>query len=111
MIDGQIAVVGRWAIASDGIQWIVQRLHGGRWRNISFVRSTRDILARCLREAGAGAADIDALLVDLPARFEPLLEAGAAWQRSIKSSEVPAAPRSPTPPLAMLAGLHDGVPA
>jgi hypothetical protein len=34
-----IAVVGNWAVADDGLQWILQRQHGGRWRNVSFVRS------------------------------------------------------------------------
>jgi hypothetical protein len=67
--DRQIAVAGRWAIATDGIQWILQRYFGNRWRPISFVRSTRAILARCLREDGTDPTIIDALLADLPEHF------------------------------------------
>ena len=63
--DRQIAAQGRWAIATDGAQWILQRRRGDRWQNLSFVRTTRDILARCLREKGAQP---DALATRLPAR-------------------------------------------
>jgi hypothetical protein len=61
---------GRWAVATDGIQWILQRHQGGRWRDVSFVRSTKDILARCMREKGVVPADM-VLLTDLPDQFAP----------------------------------------
>jgi hypothetical protein len=40
----------RFAVADDGTQWILQRREGERWRDISFVRTTRDVLARCLAD-------------------------------------------------------------
>ena len=43
MTDQIFAVVGDWAVASDGIQWILQRRQGVQWRAVSFVRSTGDI--------------------------------------------------------------------
>jgi hypothetical protein len=52
----QFAVSGRWALASDGLQWILQRKRSGcpPWRAVSFVRSTKDIPARCMGENGSG---------------------------------------------------------
>ena len=70
MQDRQIAVSGDWALASDGIQWIVQRKKGSKWRGVSFVRSDRDIVARCLREKGADMACIAQLLSGLPDTFD-----------------------------------------
>jgi hypothetical protein len=54
-----------------------QYLHKGeiRWRSISFVSSTKDILARCLREKGCPPEDAEQLLAGLPATFEQ-------WRRS-----------------------------
>jgi hypothetical protein len=74
MPDRQFAVSGKWALAADRLQWMVQRryMSKGRpaWHSISFVASTRDILARCLREKGCPPADAERLLADLPATFE-----------------------------------------
>src|SRR5262249_57703043 len=91
MSDRQFAVCGEWALASDGLQWIVQRryhLRGKpRWRSISFVHSTRAVLARCLREAGASGADVHLLLFGLPATFD-------AWRPE---------KRPPPPPIGLAA--------
>ena len=73
----QIDAVGDYAIIDDGIQWIVQRYQGGRWRNVSFVRSTKDALARCLREAEASASEANALLARLPNHHRTWPEAGS----------------------------------
>ena len=73
--ERQIASAGSWAIATDGLQWIVQRYRGNRWRNLKFVRTTKFILARCLREAGATPDAIDALLADLPDQFSDMAAA------------------------------------
>src|SRR5262245_9635669 len=62
--------VGNWAIADDGHQWILQRRRGDQWQNISFVRSTKKVLARCLHESGATTAEITALLDPLPDRHK-----------------------------------------
>ncbi len=50
----------RWALATDGIQWIVQRARrngnkegGLEWRAVAFVASDKGVLHRVLREKGA----------------------------------------------------------
>jgi hypothetical protein len=70
--DRQFAVSGRWALASDRLQWILQRKRSGRppWRAVSFVRSTKDILARCMSENGATPDEIHSLLAGLPDTFD-----------------------------------------
>ena len=71
MADRIFAAAGDWAVASDGIQWILQRRwKDGKWRDVSFVRSTRDILARCMREKGADSAIAAELLSGLPDTFD-----------------------------------------
>lgn len=68
-VDKQIIVGERFAIATDNVQWVLQRSTGKQWRAIGFVRSTKDALARCMVEAGATQAEIDTLLADLPPHF------------------------------------------
>ena len=67
----------RWALATDGLQWIVQKAKKDRskaggldWRGVSFVASNKATLMRVLRERGA-AIDPDALehLRRLPETF------------------------------------------
>jgi hypothetical protein len=74
MADRQFAVSGKWALAADRLQWMVQRqqMNKGqvRWVSVSFVASTRDVLTRCLREKGCPPADAERLLAGLPATFE-----------------------------------------
>jgi hypothetical protein len=74
MTDRQFAISGKWALAADKLQWMVQRRYLSKgqpaWRSISFVSSTRDVLARCLREKGCPPADAERLLAGLPATFE-----------------------------------------
>jgi hypothetical protein len=74
MADRQFAVSGKWALAADRLQWMVQRryMSAGRakWQPVSFVASTRDVLARCLREKGCPPADAERLLASLPSTFE-----------------------------------------
>ena len=53
----------RWTLAADKLQWILQRRGGG---NVSFVSSTRDMFARCMREKGVPASDAEAALARLP---------------------------------------------
>lgn len=66
-----------WALASDGIQWILlkrqNRKPGDRrppWYGVSFVRSERDILARCMREKGVAGSAMRFLLAGLPDTFD-----------------------------------------
>jgi hypothetical protein len=49
MADQVFATSGDWALASDGVQWMLMRRRtrpaGAYWQPVSFVRSTRDVLA------------------------------------------------------------------
>lgn len=72
--DRQLATTNEWSLASDGIQWILRRCRrkDGQtsWRPVSFVRSTRAILARCMREKGVPPEDAERLLSGLPSTFD-----------------------------------------
>jgi len=79
MSDRQFAISGKWALSADRLQWMLQRqhMHKGQpvWHSVSFVASTRDVLARCMREKGCPPADAARLLTGLPATF-------AEWAKS-----------------------------
>ena len=68
-VDKQIIAGDRFAIAADNAQWILQRRAGRKWTAIGFVRSTKAVLARCMREADAAPSEIKTLLADLPDYF------------------------------------------
>ena len=70
MSERQFAISGRWALAADSLQWMLQRRAGQRWQSVSFVSSTRDVLLRCMREKGCPRADAERLLAGLPSTFE-----------------------------------------
>jgi hypothetical protein len=71
MADRVFATAGDWALASDGIQWMLMRhKKNGRWQPVSFVRSEREILARCMREKRVGADQARLLLSELPETFD-----------------------------------------
>ena len=78
MADRQFVISGKWALAADKLQWMVQRRYLSKgqpaWRSISFVSSTKDILARCLREKGCPPADAERLLAGLPSTFKEWAE-------------------------------------
>ena len=63
-----------WALGADEVQWILYRRRTRHaesyWQPVSFVRSTRDILARCMREKGVEAETARSLLFGLPATFD-----------------------------------------
>lgn len=40
------------ALGADALQWILYRREGSKWRRVSFVRSTKAILLRCVKEKG-----------------------------------------------------------
>jgi hypothetical protein len=82
MTDRVFTTVGDWAVASDGIQWILlHRWKDGRWRGLSFVRSTRDILARCMREKGVDNGTAAELLSRLPETFDQWKVAQTSLER------------------------------
>ena len=68
--DRQIATANGWAIAGDGTQWILQRWRGKRWVNLSFVRSTKDVLAQCMNENGTPADTAKLLLAAVGDTFD-----------------------------------------
>lgn len=72
MTDRIFATADNWALASDGLQWMLMRHYKGRqpWRPVSFVRSTKDILARCMREKGVEPDTARLLLAGLPDTFD-----------------------------------------
>jgi len=76
--DTTIAVSGNWSVTTDGLQWILRRRVGtdrrtGKpvWESVSFVRSTRGILERCMREKETPPEDARKLLAGLGERFSP----------------------------------------
>jgi hypothetical protein len=74
MTDRVFATSGDWALGSDGVQWMLMRRHprkrGDSWDPVSFVRSTRDVLARCMREKGLEPGTAAQLLSGLPDSFD-----------------------------------------
>jgi hypothetical protein len=74
MADRIIASAGDWAVASDGLQWmLMRRIHrkrGACWDPVSFVHSSRDILARCMREKGVEPGTAAQLLAGLSDTFD-----------------------------------------
>jgi len=65
---------GDWALADDGVQWmLMKRYHrkrGETWDPVSFVHSSRDVLARCMREKGVEPGTAVILLEGLPDTFD-----------------------------------------
>jgi hypothetical protein len=98
MPDRQFAVSGKWALAADRLQWMVQRRHMNKgqvkWTSVSFVASTKVILARCLREKGCPPADAERLLAGLPCTFDEW-----AKTRAIDVAEKAAQAESASAPL------------
>ena len=76
MIDRVFAAQGDWALASDGIQWMLCRRRTRKagtelyWNPVWFVRSTKDVLAMGMREKGVGAETARFLLSGLPDTFD-----------------------------------------
>jgi hypothetical protein len=65
MKERQFAFAGQWALGADDLQWILYRSRKSRtapWVGVSFVRSERSILERCMREKGVSERDRAVLL-------------------------------------------------
>jgi hypothetical protein len=71
-----LAVSGEWRVTCDALQWILRcrKVVRGEatWIPVSFVRSTKDILARCMREKGCPQEDAQRLLEAVGERFSPV---------------------------------------
>jgi len=65
---------GRWALATDGLQWVLQRRdrkRGNRsFTSMGFVRTTKIVLVRVMREVSVPEAVIEELVLDLPPSFD-----------------------------------------
>ena len=74
MADRVFVQHGVWAVGSDGHQWILmhrrRRRAGSYWHPVSYVRSTKAILARCMDERGVPPTASSALLIGLPDTFD-----------------------------------------
>jgi hypothetical protein len=73
MTDRLFATAGDWAVGADELQWILycrRSLRHGGWKAVSFVRSTKEILARCMREKGTDEDTARFLLSGLPDTFD-----------------------------------------
>jgi hypothetical protein len=84
--DKRFRVVGDWSLASDGIQWVLQR----NGQALSFVRTTKSILARCMVEKETPPDIAERLLDGLPDDFE-------AWHERFDPKDyLPATPAAKT---------------
>jgi hypothetical protein len=78
----------RFALGADDLQWILYAIHPRKgqpatWDGISFVRSTKDILLRCIREKGCQpTVEAQVALDAMPPTFDE-------WQASLPSCPVP----------------------
>jgi hypothetical protein len=84
--DKRFRVVGDWSLASDGIQWVLQR----KGQALSFVRTTKSILARCMAEKETPPDIAKRLLEGLPDDFE------AGHERFDPKDYLPATPAAKT---------------
>ena len=71
--DRQFRIAGEWALASDGVQWMLQIMRGSSWRPIKFIRSTKAHLADRMREKRVPPGDMHILLDELPDTFDEWL--------------------------------------
>jgi hypothetical protein len=89
MSDRIIIATDKWAVASDGLQWMLMqrqtRKSGPFWQPLSFVRSTKDILARCMREKGVAADAAEKLLAGLPETFDQWKNASSPLQSPLRT--------------------------
>jgi hypothetical protein len=63
-------VEGKWTLSADAVQWILYRNRSGARDGVAFVSTTKDILARCMREKGVEPHTAEKLLGGLPATFK-----------------------------------------
>jgi hypothetical protein len=69
--DRIFATAGGWAVGADELQWmLMRRIHLDCWDPVSFVHSTRDVLARCMREKGVAPGTAAQLLSGLSETFD-----------------------------------------
>ena len=107
MSDRVLVSSGDWAVATDGVQWILSKVRKGGsapWYGVFFVRSTKDVLARCMCGKGCSPADAKVMLAALRASFDDWLSSGLA----LPETGLPNRPADPVP--AWLVAPGAGVP-
>ncbi len=71
------AAANIWALGADEAQWILYRAMGkAEWRPISYVSSTKKVLAERMREAGVEPSVRTKLLEGLPDTFREFKTSG-----------------------------------
>jgi HNH endonuclease len=88
--DKQFRVSGRWALASDGVQWVIQyRSEGAKhWQASKFIRSTKEHLAYRLKQM-APLEDAERLLEGLPDTFDEWAAANSKALHDVADGEGP----------------------
>ena len=82
MSERIFAISGDWALGADPLQWILYRRRSrtkGGWSAVSFVRSTRTVLERCMREKGCSEDTARNLLAGLPDTFDAWKATRTPW--------------------------------
>ena len=64
-----------WRLTSDDRQWILERMHGSKWRALHFVATKKAVLERILREEGI------CLTPDARRAVDGLPESFREWRR------------------------------
>jgi hypothetical protein len=75
--DRQFRVSGKWALATDGIQLVLQRRQGQVWQATMYIRSSKAMLGHCMRRVGVPPSDAARLLDGLPDTFSDWAAAGS----------------------------------
>jgi hypothetical protein len=74
-------------LVADRLQWILRRRRNGGWRDVAFVSSSKDFLARCMRAKGVPPDDAKRVLDSLPETFAQTAVAGV--QRAVACVKTP----------------------
>jgi hypothetical protein len=71
-----IEINKNWALSADRLQWMLMRWRKGPqpWYGVSFVSSTKEVLARCMRGKGVPPDDAKRVLDTLPDTFKQWAE-------------------------------------
>lgn len=86
-------VSNNWAIGSDDLQWVLSyKREDGSWKNRIFIRTDREILARCMRDLNVPDEDALFLLYSLPETFNE-------WKATYPTPDKNNAPRKLQTPL------------
>jgi hypothetical protein len=101
---GEIVRLGSWRVAecADGLQWLLQRQHGDRWRSESFCRS-RSALIRLWQGA---TGDDGAALGNLAPLFAPKPRVGARLEPQVGFSRPSGGANDLAPAGAFLGGAE-----